>query len=125
MLAGYAVVEKDKAIPIKQAVEVAKARGDPLRMHGAPEGYQNAVSDKTNTEIPELNNGKETQADRAKQNGVHVDTQRKLEYAFTNDPPRFAKIQAGALSISRAYDESRDKVKTPLDKALAALLETI
>jgi hypothetical protein len=46
--------------------------------------------------------------------------QRKLDYLFAHDTPRFARVQAGGLSISRAYDESRDKVKTPLDKAIAA-----
>jgi len=89
---------------------------------------QGERTDRVVTELPRMGEqrsdlskfDKSTQSDRAKDNGISRYQQIKLDYLFANDTPRFAQVKAGGLSISRAYDESRDKVKTPLGKALSA-----
>ena len=56
-----------------------------------------------------------SQLSRAERNGHSIRTQRKLDYLYQHDRPSFEAINRGEGSISRAYDESRGLVKTPLD----------
>jgi len=119
-LEGLKHFDVSKPVTYREAYQLGMKLAAAVPKPGPPAGNQNAAKDKTIAGVTQLNNEVATQTDRAKNNGISRWLQGRLDYLFTNDEPRFAQVQAGELSISRAYDEARDLVKTPLDKALAA-----
>jgi hypothetical protein len=63
-----------------------------------------------------LESGKSTQRVRANQNGIGLDSQRKLDYLASHHPALLAHVQAGEVSIHKAYVQARAlPERTPLD----------
>lgn len=104
MREGIAVLDGDPTVD--EAVTEAEARRKLVTQADPKTGPKS-----NSTKLVEL-----SQDDRAKQNGIGRESQRKLDYLAGHAPALLDQVQEGCMSIDRAYKEAKGLPElTPLD----------